>query len=72
MSLTELEKLVLIDLPPKSKKTDKKQIEELLYVSKVAVFFIDDKQQVRPNEIGSVDYIKEYAQKHGCELMNTS
>ena len=53
---------------PKSKKTDKKQIEELLYVSKVAVFFIDDKQQVRPNEIGSVDYIKEYAQKHGCEL----
>lgn len=53
---------------PKSKRTDKKQIEELLYVSKVAVFFIDDKQQVRPNEIGSVDYIKEYAQKHGCEL----
>jgi DUF2075 family protein len=53
---------------PRSKKTDKKQIEELLYVSKVAVFFIDDKQQVRPNEIGSVDYIKEYAQKHGCEL----
>lgn len=44
------------------------QIEELINVSKVAVFFIDDDQIVRPGEIGSVQYIKEHAEKNGCNV----
>lgn len=46
---------------PASKRTGTPQIEELLKASKVAVFFIDDNQVVRPDEIGSVKYIKEHA-----------
>lgn len=44
------------------------QIEELIRVSKVAVFFIDDRQIVRPNEIGSAEYIRDYAERMGCEV----
>ena len=43
---------------PRRKRSALPQIEELLRASKVAVFFIDDNQVVRPNEIGSVEYIK--------------
>src|SRR4030042_2482857 len=52
---------------PKDKRSDLKQVEEIINASKVAVFLIDDNQVVRPNEIGSVDYIKEYADKHDCD-----
>ncbi|MBN2052508.1 DUF2075 domain-containing protein [Candidatus Woesearchaeota archaeon] len=44
------------------------QIEELLKVAKVCVFFIDDDQNVRPDEMGSTAYIKEYAQLHACNI----
>ncbi|MCL5113720.1 MAG: DUF2075 domain-containing protein, partial [Patescibacteria group bacterium] len=44
------------------------QIEELIKVAKLPVFFIDDHQNVRPNEIGSVKYIKENAIRLGCEV----
>lgn len=53
----------------KERQSNLKQIEELLNVSKVAVFFIDDDQVVRPNEVGSVDYIKDYAQKNNCNIL---
>jgi len=53
---------------PASRRSGIPQIEELVNVSKVAVFFIDDDQIVRPDEIGSVDYIKEYAQKNQCKV----
>jgi uncharacterized protein len=46
---------------PKAKQTTEPQIRELLRAARVAVFFIDDKQGVRPNEIGSSEYIKSYA-----------
>lgn len=52
----------------KQDRSDKKQIEELLNASKVSVFLIDDYQVVRPNEIGSVELIKEYAKKYNCKL----
>ena len=48
---------------PQVRKSDRHQIEEILNASKVSVFFIDDDQIVRPNEIGSVHHIKEYALK---------
>lgn len=53
---------------PKHKRLDIPQIEELIHASKVATFFIDDDQVVRPGEIGSVQYIKEYALKNNCKI----
>ena len=53
---------------PREKKSNLFQIEEILRAAKVAVFLIDDKQIVRPNEIGSSDYIEEFANKHKCQL----
>ena len=52
----------------KAKRSELAQIDELLNVSKVAVFFIDDNQVVRPNEIGSVDYIKKTAAAAGAKI----
>jgi DUF2075 family protein len=50
---------------PKSKRSTEPQIRELLRATKVAVFFIDDRQGVRPNEIGSTDYIRQHAEDTG-------
>lgn len=52
----------------KDERSTKFQIEELLHVAKVPVFFIDDAQSVRPNEIGSSGYIREAAQKAGYQI----
>ena len=46
---------------PKAKQSTEPQIRELLRAAKVAIFFIDDRQGVRPKEIGSSDYIKQHA-----------
>jgi len=51
---------------PKQSKLS--QIEELLKASRTSVFFIDDKQIVRPGEIGSSPYIKAEAEKLHCEV----
>jgi DUF2075 family protein len=53
---------------PKGRRTAKPQIAELLDAAKVAVFFVDDRQVVRPGEIGSVEYIRETAEDAGCRL----
>lgn len=45
----------------KDSRSELLQIDEIINASKVSVFFIDDKQNVRPNEIGTVEYIKEHA-----------
>jgi len=51
------------------KRTGTSQIDELLRASKVAVFFIDDHQIVRPDEIGSAQYIREEASKLSCRIL---
>ncbi len=43
---------------PKAQRTDKPQIDELLHAARVSVFFIDDDQVVRPDEIGSAALIR--------------
>lgn len=53
---------------PRANQTGKAQIEEILNAGKVSVFFIDDDQVVRPDEIGSSDYIRTWAQQLGCRL----
>lgn len=52
----------------KEKLSRKPQIQELLDASKVAVFLVDDKQVVRPGEIGSAEYIRLAAADDGCRL----
>lgn len=51
---------------PRAKKSNLPQVEELINVAKVPVFFIDDRQNVRPGEIGSCNYIRENAERLGC------
>lgn len=53
---------------PKDKRTEVNQINELLKASKVAVFFIDDNQVVRPNEVGSVAHIRQAAETIGAHI----
>lgn len=55
---------------PKSLKTDLPQIDELLSVAKLGLYFIDEYQVVRPNEIGSVALIKETAHRFGIKDEN--
>ncbi|NLX47940.1 MAG: DUF2075 domain-containing protein [Euryarchaeota archaeon] len=52
---------------PAARRSGLSQIDELIRAAKVAVFFIDDAQVVRPYETGSVDYIKAAAVKNGCK-----
>ena len=49
---------------PKDRKTDRAQIDELVDAAKVSVFFIDDYQAVRPDEVGSTALIREAAVRH--------
>jgi hypothetical protein len=45
------------------------QIEEVMNIAKVSVFFIDDRQVVRPKEVGSSDLIRATAKKFDAELL---
>ncbi len=44
-------------------RSDVPQVEELLRAAKVTIFFIDDHQVVRPEEIGSTELIREAARR---------
>jgi uncharacterized protein len=47
---------------------DRPQIDELLSVARVGVFFIDDMQAVKRDEIGKSDDIERLAETHGAEV----
>lgn len=51
------------------KSTGRLQVEDLIRASKVSVFLVDELQIVRPNEIGSVSFIRTNAEKLGCRVM---
>jgi len=53
---------------PKARQTGKLQIEELIHASRVTVFFIDDNQPVRPDEIGHSSYVASHARQQGYNL----
>jgi len=53
----------------KEKRSKTSQIEELINACKVSVFFIDEDQVVRPNEIGSFEYIRKAARDSSCRLV---
>lgn len=44
------------------------QIAEIINAAKVSVFFIDDNQVVRPDEIGSAAYIQKFALDNNCQI----
>lgn len=49
----------------KENRSNTPQIKELLHAGRVNVFFIDDRQVVRPGEVGSVEYIKQSSEDMG-------
>lgn len=55
---------------PKERQSKHLQIEELFHAAKVVVFLLDDKQVVRPGEIGSSSTIKENASKLNCRIFD--
>ena len=56
---------------PKARRTDRAQVEELIDASRLAVFFIDDHQAVRPAEVGSTTLIREAAVRLGARYRET-
>ncbi len=44
------------------------QVEDIMKSAKLSVFFIDEYQRIRPNDIGTVDEIKRLAALHGAEV----
>jgi|TARA_Y100000294_G_scaffold44298_1_gene40827 hypothetical protein len=50
-----------------SNKSKIPQIQELIRVAKVPVFLLDDDQVVRPDEVGSVELIKNTAKELNCD-----
>jgi len=53
---------------PRELRSDRPQVEDIIRPAKLSVFFIDEKQVVRPNEVGSVQLIREAAKKFGAEI----
>lgn len=53
---------------PRTRQTKKAQIQELIDAAKVSVFFIDDRQVVRPGEVGSMALVRNAATENKCEL----
>jgi len=53
---------------PATSRTGKAQIQELIDVAQTAVFFIDDRQLVRPDEIGSTRLIREASRENSANF----
>jgi DUF2075 family protein len=54
---------------PKAKRSrSQSQVDELIRAAKVSVFFIDDRQIVRPGEVGTANLIREKAMQHCADL----
>lgn len=52
----------------KDRLSDRPQLQEIIDATRIAVFFVDDQQIVRPDEIGSSDLIRRTAVSNGCVL----
>lgn len=51
-----------------AKRSNKEQIREIVDATRVSVFLIDDRQAVRPDEVGSSDLIKTTAESLGIPI----
>jgi uncharacterized protein len=52
----------------KSQQSGEPQIDELMKAAKVGVYFLDDLQVVRPNEVGSAELIRDAAARWNADL----
>lgn len=55
---------------PKTQRTNLLQVDELLRVAKLNIFFLDEYQIVRPSEVGGVAMLKEAAKRFGIDDKN--
>jgi len=53
---------------PRDKRSNRTQIDELITAAQISVFFIDEKQIVRPHETGSIALIRAAAQRIGADV----
>ena len=53
---------------PHQKTRDVPQVDEILKAAKVSVFFVDDRQNVKPDEVGTAAHIREHAESAGCTV----
>jgi hypothetical protein len=53
---------------PKAKQSGLSQVDELIRAARVSVFFLDQRQNVRPDEIGSIGVIEEAAIRMGVPV----
>ncbi|MFE9579955.1 DNA/RNA helicase domain-containing protein [Nocardia sp. NPDC006044] len=57
---------------PRGLKTDRPQVDELISAARVPVFFLDENQIVRPDEVGTVDLITDHAARLGLPVIRIS
>ncbi len=55
---------------PAARRSDREQIDEIISAAKVSIFFIDDMQGVRPDEIGNAGMIRDAAARHEAEIFD--
>ncbi len=53
---------------PKAERSSKQQIHEITDAASVSVFFVDDRQAVKPDEVGSADHILQHAAEIGATV----
>ncbi|WP_328410757.1 DUF2075 domain-containing protein [Nocardia sp. NBC_00403] len=49
-------------------RTKRPQVDELIEAAKVPVFLLDENQVVRPNEVGTIDHIRDHAARAGLPV----
>ncbi|MFE3198975.1 DNA/RNA helicase domain-containing protein [Embleya sp. NPDC059237] len=47
---------------------DRPQADELIRAAKVPIFLLDDHQSIRPDEVGTADYLRQRAEECGCQV----
>ncbi|MFJ2812097.1 DUF2075 domain-containing protein [Streptomyces sp. NPDC087294] len=52
--------------PKELRDDDRPQATELIRAAKVPIFLLDDHQSIRPDEVGTADYLKKLAEDSGC------
>lgn len=52
--------------PKELRDDDRPQATELIRATKVPIFLLDDHQSIRPDEVGTADYLRELAEDSGC------
>ncbi len=50
----------------------KPQVDELLDASRLTIFFLDEGQSVRPQEVGTVDLVEDAARRYDAHLVRSS